>query len=218
MNTIDLSNYKHLLFDYDGLLVDSESLYYETWAQLLTEEGKQICKSFHRGKHESEVYEKIKPYLIEKIALKDISPHRQKRYDQMVSNGQLITMEGIKELLNIAYGRISMSIVSNSTYEVVVSGLSATGLDSYFQKLYCYNKDISRKPAPDLYKIALKDLNIKLSDCLAFEDSESGITSALMAKIPVIAIGTKDIQSFCIRHSIPWFRSAKDLIKQVQLD
>lgn len=208
---------KHILFDYDGILVDSENIYFQTWCSVLNEEGEKICANFHKGQHESEVYEKVKPYLKVDWPFEQISKYRKSLFDNIVFSKGLELISGIDILLEKLYKMFPLSIVSNSELKLVENGLEATGLKSYFINLYCFNETIKRKPMPDLYHLALADLKLKEKNVIAIEDSISGMESALKANIPVICIN-KDIsiKQFCQLHKIPYFQSPIELASSLK--
>jgi len=213
IDTFSLSNYSYFLLDYDGLIVDSEKLYYETWSKLLTKKGQVICKKFHHGKHESEVYKEVKEYLKKSLSLKEISTQRQSLFDQFVSQGRLELLDGIKELLNVLNNIAPMSIVSNSTVGIVKNGLKSMGIEKYFENLFCFNDKINRKPAPDLYNLALSTLKLKYYSTLALEDSSTGIMAAQSSRIPVICINSNpEMKEFCQRHKVRYYKVAKEIL------
>jgi len=213
MKTPNLNNFAHILFDYDGLLVDSEKLYFETWCLVLTDQGKEVCREFHEGKHESEVYEEVKPYLVKPMTLEEVSKYRKLMFDHLITKGRLELKNGIRELLERLKGTIPMSIVSNSTIDVVLTGLESTRLEGYFDKLFCYSANFKRKPAPDLYNAALSELKISKETVIALEDSKSGILSAKAAGIQVICINSDNmITQFCEENNVLRLESAFNLL------
>lgn len=219
MNKIDLRKYNHLLFDYDGLLVDTENLYYQAWCTFLTEEGKLLCKDILEGRREDEVYELVKSYLLNDITLEMLSREKTVVFNELVYNGGLQMKPGIKELLETAYRKFPLSIVSNSTLDIVQDGLKSLGLDRYFINLFCFSHEIKAKPAPDLYNMAINTLDIPKKRLVAFEDSKSGVLAAINSGIDVICINSYEkIQRFCKNKGIHLYASAYDVQSQLEVD
>jgi len=216
MNVLELNNVSHFLFDYDGLLVDSEKLYFETWCLVLTEEGQQVCHEYHEGKHESEVYEKVKRYLKEPMSLEEVSLCRKTQFDKLTVEGKLELIKGMKQLLEVLSSIAPMSIVSNSTIDVVKEGLLSTGVHDYFGNLFCYSTKVNRKPSPDLYNLAVDSLSLEKSTIWALEDSKSGILSAQEAGVPVICINpTSSMKNFCTDDNVPYFSSVAEFLAKI---
>ena len=205
--------YSHFLFDYDGLLVDTEKLYFETWCRVLTPEGQEICHHFHEGKHESEVYEKVRPYLIQPMTLEEVSAYRRIIFNKLISGGRLELMDGIKDLLVKLKNTASMSIVSNSRIDVVEAGIRNLGIKDYFSHLFCFSDEVDRKPSPDLYNLAISTLKLNKGSTLALEDAVSGIIAAQRAGVPVICINPSTLmKEYCRKHFVRYFKSAVDMI------
>ena len=205
--------YSHLLFDYDGLLVNSEKLYYQAWCHFLNDDGKEICKGCYEGNHESDTYKIVQQYLLEPISLDELSTRKKKIYDELVESGQLELMPGIKDVLSKLNNSIPMSVVSNSNRNVVSMGLKSTRLDGYFENLFCYSEKFNRKPAPDLYEYAISQLNLERSKLHTFEDSISGLVSAIECKIPVTCINSDShVAKYCADHAIDHYDSASDIL------
>lgn len=210
---------KHILFDYDGVIVDSEKIYYQTWCSILNEQGQKICKNFHRGHYESEVFQKVKPYLINDWSLEQVSNYRRKMFNEMVVNKQLELVPGIEVLLETLQLEAPLSIVSNSEHEEVNIGLEANGIKSFFKNFFCFIETIKRKPMPDLYLLALDRLKLKGNEVIAIEDSISGIKSAISAQIPVICInGLKQEKSYCKLRRIPFCKTPIGLVRKIKMN
>ena len=211
--TSGLSKYLHFLLDYDGLIVDTEKLYFKTWCEVLTEEGQKICRRFHEGRHESEVYEKVKLYLKKSMSLEEVSRYRKSMFKKLMDQGNLEPMDGIKMLLEKLKQIAPLSIVSNSTSAVVKEGLISTGLAGYFQKYICVNSRLQLKPAPDLYLKAVSVLDVDTRSLLALEDSTTGILSAQAAGVSVVCINPKQImQSVCLQYRVLYYKSPLDFL------
>lgn len=208
---------KHFLVDYDGLLLDTEKLYFQTWASLLNDEGTEICKKNHEGLHEEQVYDLVKNYLKTQLPLAEISKNRQEKFDEMVRQGNLSLLPGVQLMLSKLEARAPLSIVSNSTLDIVEHGLEATGINKYFFNKYCMCEGKKRKPAPDIYLEALHDLTLNKKDVLAIEDSKSGITAAREAGIRVICINQNlAMENFCLDLNIAYYPSADIFIHEFE--
>lgn len=206
---------RHFLLDYDGLLVDSEKVYFKTWSYFLTAEGIEICQKNHEGMYETEVFELVKNHLIDKgLSLNIISRKREEMFVQLCSEHCLSLVNGIRELLPALSNIAPLSVVSNSKIEIVQSGLRSNGILNYFHSFFCADGILSKKPSPDLYNLALNKLKVSRTNVLAFEDSMSGLLAAKKATIRVVCINTKkEIHEFCKINEIPCFSSPFEFIQ-----
>jgi HAD superfamily hydrolase (TIGR01509 family) len=180
---------KHVAFDYDGVLVDSEPLYLATWTELLTTPGAQICAKFHRGRHESEVFEHVRDYLLTPAqSLSEVSAHRARRYAELVEAGRLRLIPNMQRVIAQLARDCTLSVVSNSTRAEVDSQLVRFGLRDYFMHLSCWEQGIPRKPDPALYLALLEQANLDGAGVVAIEDSQSGFEASLHAGLRTIVL------------------------------
>jgi len=215
-NFFSLDTILHFLIDYDGFLVDSERLYFMAWCELLNDEGIEVCRDFHEGKHESEVYEKVKNYLKKPMTLPEVSEAKKVAYDNLIHQGKLQLTEGMKALLEKLKSVAPMSIVSNSTIEVVKAGVDSTGVAAYFERFFCYSEKHKRKPDPDLYNLALEELDLHNDSVLAFEDSISGILAAKAAGVSVVCINpSPKVEDYCRAEKVVYFKSAVTALNSI---
>lgn len=207
---------KHFLVDYDGLLVNTEDIYFQTWCAVLNQAGQERCRTFHKGRHEIEVYEWTKPFLLQPMALEEVSAQRIRLFDEIIHSGGLSLMSGIALLLQTLAHLAPLSIVSNSTEDVVEAGLKVTGIAAYFVSKYCFRQGLRRKPTADLYNAALGDLQLPPHAVIAFEDSPSGLLAALTANAPTVCIShDTSVAPLCAAHNIPRYTSADELLGDI---
>ena len=207
-----------LLLDYDGLIVDSEELYLETWLVVLDDVGKEICKNFDFGLREEDVYKLVCQYLIlDDKSLKSVSEFRKKHYNELVRLGRLNLIRGVDLLINYFSRKFELIVVSNSELDVVLHGLNQFSLADKFAGFICYAPNKSPKPDPYLYKEAISKFNLNSKKIIAFEDSISGLMAATRAGIPVVGVSSGNkIQSYCKDNYLPYFPSHLDLLSKLQ--
>ena len=174
-----------ILFDMDGLVLDSEVLYTRFWREAANALGypmtvEQSLGMRSLGKNLGQ------PYL-ESLFGPDVdyTTMRNKRIELMhvyVEEHGIPPKPGIFELLDYMEDNgITGAITSSSPMEFIEKHLSAVNLLHRFQKL-CSGHDIpNTKPAPDIYLLGAKELGLRPEECLALEDSPTGILSAYRA-------------------------------------
>lgn len=174
-----------ILFDMDGLVLDSEILYTRFWREAAHSLGYPMTVEQSLGMR-SLGKDRGQPYLESLFGPGiDYSTLRNKRIELMdvyVAEHGIPPKPGIFELLDYmeAHG-IAAAITSSSPMEFIRKHLSAVNLLHRFQKL-CSGHDIpNTKPAPDIYLLGAKELGLDPAECLALEDSPTGILSAYRA-------------------------------------
>ena len=174
-----------ILFDMDGLVLDSEVLYTRFWREAAVSMGYPMTHAQSLGMRS--LGKKLgQPYLESLFGPGiDYTTLRNKRIELMdtyVSLHGIPPKPGIYELLDAMEARgIPAAITSSSPMESIRRHLEAVGLLHRFQKL-CSGHDIPNgKPAPDIYLLGAKELGLAPEECLALEDSPTGILSAYRA-------------------------------------
>lgn len=174
-----------VLFDMDGLVLDSEVLYTRFWREAAAALGYPMTVEQSLGMR-SLGKSLGQPYLESLFGPGiDYTTLRNKRIERMeayVAEHGIAPKPGIYELLDyLEENHIAAAITSSSPMESIRKHLSAVNLLHRFQKL-CSGHDIPNgKPAPDIYLLGAKELGLKPEDCLALEDSPTGILAALRA-------------------------------------
>ena len=185
-----------ILFDMDGLVLDSEVLYTRFWREAAHSLGYPMTVEQSLGMR-SLGKDRGQPYL-ESLFGPDIdyTTLRCKRIELMeawVEIHGIPPKPGIFELLDYMDANgIAAAIASSSPMDSIQKHLSAVGLLHRFQKL-CSGHDIpNTKPAPDIYLLGAKELGLKPEECLALEDSPTGILSAYRAGCLPVMIPDQD--------------------------
>jgi len=174
-----------ILFDMDGLVLDSEALYTRFWREAANSMGFPMTVPQSLGMRS--LGKKLgQPYLENLFGpTVDYAALRSKRIELMdayVAEHGIATKPGIYELLDyMEQHGIVGAIASSSPMEFIERHLSSANLLHRFQKLCSGHTIPNGKPAPDIYLLAARELNLKPEECLALEDSPTGILSAYRA-------------------------------------
>jgi len=211
-----LGSAKAILLDYDGLLVDTESVYLRTWGEVLDAEGRRLCAGYHCGRHQSEVFEVVRAHVLPPFSgLDEVSAYRQRAFRRIINTEGICLMPGWADLLPVLLARCPVYVVSNSSSDDVEWGLGQAGFDGGLSGIFGYLPGAKRKPDPFLYDCARRQLGIDAADLVAFEDSTAGLLAAQAAGIPVICISQDDeAVEFAARRQIAHFESARAVLER----
>lgn len=180
---------KNIIFDFDGVLVDSEILVAKAFAKYMQKFGIEVDeKEFASlaGKKTVQVID----ILSKKYSIED----QQKFFTDIMDIASNIYM---KELTTVkgAYDfvsnlKLNMFIGSNSMKERIIDGLQRVKLDKYFQPKQVYSFDLvdKPKPDPDIYLEAIQDNNLIKNQTIIIEDSTVGVIAGVAAGVRVIGL------------------------------
>lgn len=183
---------KAVIFDLDGLLIDSEIISYKIYKEILQQFGydfsiEEYAQNFS-GKTEvnniTNLIDKYNlPWSIE-LGLKNVLEIENK----LIKKGVALK-EGAKELLqHLKDNNFKTAIASSSTENRALTILKQHNLIEYFNEFVFGHEVEHGKPNPDIFLKTCHKLSQKPQECLVLEDSEAGIQSAYSANIPVICI------------------------------
>ena len=180
---------KNIIFDFDGVLVDSEILVAKAFAKYMQNSGIDIDeKEFASlaGKKTVQVID----ILSKKYSIKD----QEKFFRdimEIASNiykKELATVRGAYDFVSNL--KLNMFIGSNSMKERIIDGLQRVKLDKYFKPEQVYSFDLvdNPKPDPDVYLKALEDNNLIKTETIIIEDSAVGVMAGVAANVKVIGL------------------------------
>jgi HAD superfamily hydrolase (TIGR01509 family) len=180
-----------LIFDMDGLLVDTEHLAYAAMDAFLAKHGLERRQEIHDqmlGRRLPEAVEIIRDGYGLSHPLTDlIEDYALMRRDALIGN--VVPLPGAVEI--VQFGReagLHVALASSGLKDQVLLSLSEAGLAGNFEVLVT-GDDVDRgKPAPDIYLKAAKLLDIDPSVCVVFEDAPAGIASAIAAGMHAVAV------------------------------
>jgi len=176
-----------VIFDCDGVLVDSEPIINRAHAQVLTACGyqiteEQLCERFC-GMSDAEMLG-----IIEHEWGRSLPPSYAERVGAMIEDGfgnSLVAIAGVAEALDSL--RLPVCVASSSVPEQIRRKLELTGLLARFgEDLFSATMVAHGKPAPDLFLYAAQQLAAARDRCLVIEDSLLGIEAAIAARMTAI--------------------------------
>ena len=180
---------KNIIFDFDGVLVDSEILVAKAFAKYMQNFGVVIDeKEFvnFAGKKTVQIIDILsQKYLIKDqqkffVDIMDIASNIYKK--------ELTTVEGAYDF--ISKSNLNLFIGSNSFKDRIIDGLERVELNKYFKPEQVYSFDLvdKPKPDPDIYLKAIEDNNLNKNHTIIIEDSVVGVKAGVSAGVKVIGL------------------------------
>ena len=202
--------YRALLFDLDGTLAETDSLHLPTWVDVLGPYGIEVDEAFYKenisGRSTGEIVRELLPDLPRDEG-REIGDAKEANFRERA--GELEPLPGLLDFLRKATERaLKTALVTNAPEENVEAILLALELGEYFDELVL-SEEVGRvKPDPAPYRVALDRLGLSPEEAVAFEDSISGISSAVGAGVPTVGIASTQDQETLRRAGA--FMVAKD--------
>ncbi|MDG2051328.1 MAG: HAD family phosphatase [Myxococcota bacterium] len=174
---------KALLWDNDGILVDTEPLYMGVTRDIMAEVGVGLSVdefreiSLERGQS---CFELVRNAGFEEVEIDRLRDRRDAAYHARVSSGVPL-MKGARETLEALHGKIPMAIVTSSHPEDLYAIHRAHALEVFFDAVVASGDYVRHKPHPDPYLEGAARLGVDPQSCVAVEDTQRGMRAALAA-------------------------------------
>ncbi|MEM7562028.1 MAG: HAD family phosphatase [Pseudomonadota bacterium] len=181
MSRIDL-----VIFDLDGLLVDSESLQFEAYHQVFAHHGAVINKAdwpkWHRL--EASAARWIEAHGLD-LDAEIIRDEKKTLYEALVAQ-KLELKPGAAQLIDDLAQHCRLCVASGSRLESIEACLDKFALTDKFEHLFSATLLKRKKPFPDVYLQALDEMKVGAENSVSLEDSLTGLQASLAADIPCV--------------------------------
>lgn len=185
-------NFDAVLFDFDGIVVDTEWAIYEAWRRTFQRHGHDLPIEIYTRCVGSDFDTWSPKVHLEDLTGNSFDWHQLDTDRQIEIEADLEKagpMAGVLPLLEkLTAEGVPMAVVSSSSHDWVDGWLERLNLRHYFQTTVCRGDAPRIKPAPDLWLEALRQLDKPASRCLAIEDSLNGVKSSKEAGLTVWAV------------------------------
>jgi HAD superfamily hydrolase (TIGR01509 family) len=214
-----LMKLKAVIFDLDGVLVDTEALHYRAWVEALKKFGVKFTEKEYMD-YVGQGIRQIAHDLAERYGLdfdKFFSERRRLGSEIIDAEKKPRIMPFAKEALEFfRESKMKMALASGGYRDGVDTKVSRSGLAGYFGAIVSLSDVGYGKPHPDVYIEASKMLGVRPEECLAFEDTAAGVQSAKSAGMTCFAIPNRftENQDFSIADRV--FPSLKEAMAHVK--
>lgn len=186
---------KGVIFDMDGLIFDTEQLYYAGAQKAADKFGIPYDKDLYLdllGISDEEVIKRYHEMFDHKFGKTQVSDFIAASYENtkmMFASGQAVLKPGVMELLAyLQAAKIDWIIASSNQRKVIDELLFRADLSKHFPKIVSCEDVLRAKPDPAIFLAAQAILGTKKAETLVLEDSQNGVLAAFRANIPVIMI------------------------------
>lgn len=181
-----------LIFDFDGLILDTESPEYQSWSEIFAEHGGELplekwAVAIGTAAGVFDPYAELERQIGRPVGRSELRSRRRARTLALLEG--MPVLPGVTEYLEEARVEgLKLGVASSSPSEWVEGHLSRLGLTAYFGCIQCMRAPFRAKPHPDLYQGVLESLGVSPAHAIALEDSPNGILAAKRAGLFCVAV------------------------------
>jgi beta-phosphoglucomutase-like phosphatase (HAD superfamily) len=200
MNDSQFAPPKAILFDLDGLIVDTEPLHFRAFQVLLARRGialpEEVMPSLIGFDQVTNLTDLKQTYHLPE-SVGDLLRERMQVYEEIILTATIPPLAGFWELGDAAQSLgLKRAVVTSSTQRqvhIILTRLFETAhrdsdYSSFFDTVVTGDDVAETKPAPDLYLLAPRRLGLTPADCLALEDTSAGVSAAVAAGVRCLAV------------------------------
>ncbi|MBK1789555.1 HAD family hydrolase [Persicirhabdus sediminis] len=200
MSLPDFSDIQAVLFDFDGLILDTEWPIYTSWLRLYQREGQDLPVQMYAQCIGSGFHTWSPEAYLEELTGKEFDWEKENAARQIELEADIETQDllpGIKQtLIGLKQKGIICAVVSSSSHAWVDRWVSHHQLDEFFLTTVCREDANQIKPAPDLYLEGAKQVGIKPAHCLVIEDSQNGVLAGAEAGMRTVVVPSRLTQHY----------------------
>jgi beta-phosphoglucomutase len=191
---LDNMNYKAVLFDMDGVIVDSEPLHVAAFQATLKNYGHDLTdeqyKQHFAGRTDEAGFKQYFDFIDETVELPVIMDEKAKAYLELAAD-QLVPYPGVIEFIrDLAEHKVPLALVTGSLRVEAEVTLKAFGITDLFNAIIAAEDTSQSKPNPEGYLKGAKALGFEPADCIVIEDAPSGVKAASAAGVCCLAVTT----------------------------
>ncbi len=171
-----------IIFDMDGLLVDSEITTYELYCEICEREGRALDKDFYYGllgTNGAHIQHELGKYMgSEPLAIKIIAEMHD-RLGDMFREGRVPTKKGALSLMeDLKEKGYKLAVATSSSRHRATEILELAGILPLLDGMACGDEVTNSKPHPEIFLKAAKAIGVRPEEAVVLEDSENGIIGA----------------------------------------
>jgi beta-phosphoglucomutase len=198
MNGLSLPPFRAAILDMDGLVVDSEPTYCEAWQRAAAEQGCLLSEAFLLGlfgRHADAVEAALRGELGAAFERESFYRSAEQHWLDHLENHGLNRMPGLEALLAVFRQRgVPYALATNSDAPYARLCLRHAGLEAEFGLVVTRDQVRQGKPAPDVFLEAARRLGVPPEQCLALEDSATGLAAARAAGTITVLVQRREAE------------------------
>ncbi len=183
---------KLVIFDMDGLMFDTEKIYFRAWSKIMSQYNYKFDfevykKLMARNSHDMEII--LKGLYGNEFEFEEINQKRRKEADEIIEFEGINHKKGLTNLLDfLDQNQIKKIVATSSAREKALRYLKKADVLDRFDNIVCGSDVTKSKPNPEIFEKAAEVYKTRKENCIVLEDSENGVRAAYNGNMKCIFI------------------------------
>jgi beta-phosphoglucomutase family hydrolase len=183
-----------VIFDWDGVVIDSSAQHERSWELLAAETGRTLPDGHFKrgfGKKNFAVISQVLGWSHDPAEIDRLGDRKEELYRGLIRDQGVRVLPGVRDLLAALKAEgVPRAVGSSTPRENIDAIFAVTGLDEFFDAVVSAHDVVHGKPAPDVFLKAATALGADPSDCVVVEDALVGLEAARAAGMTRLAVAT----------------------------
>jgi beta-phosphoglucomutase family hydrolase len=179
-----------VIFDMDGVIVDSARYHYLTWCTMLRRRGREYPWEEFQTNFGRRTDMQVRRILgdISDVEIAAFVKEKDILFREIVGQ-EIVAFPGVIDLIRaLKHGGNKIAVGSSSPKETVHLIVSKLGVKDEFDTIVCGSEVTEGKPSPQIFLLAAKKMGVEPADCVVIEDAEVGVTAAKKGGMRAVAV------------------------------
>lgn len=178
---------KAVLFDMDGVIFDTESVYLDAWTKVFHKYGYVLTRDIYisvMGTGRKNVIKKFLDVYGQDLPILEMYKEKDEIVAEAIEKGQVSIKIGVMEILNyLKENKYKLALATSAKKDRVAKQLKDANFEEVFDDIVCGDEVANSKPDPEVFLKAAEKLSMHPENCLVIEDSAAGVKAAYNAKM-----------------------------------
>ncbi len=194
--SMKMNKYKAVIFDLDGTLIDSMSIWRKVDREFLGKRGIEVPKDLFEHLPQGNSYNQTAQYFKDRFLLPDSVEEIMNEWTEAVRwhyKHDMTLKDNVQTVLNwLCIKQIPIAIGTSNHEDLTTLALTQHNIMSFFKTIVTGTHDMKGKPFPDIFLKTANELSVEPESCIVIEDTLNGIRAAKSAGMYAIAIYDED--------------------------
>ena len=183
-----------VIFDWDGVIIDSEPHHQQSWERLAEELGRPLPEGYFKksfGMKSERIIPEILQWSNDPVEIRAITDRKAALYREIMKKEGVAPLPGAEPFLHrLKNDSIPCAVASSTPRQNIACVLERIDLQHFFRDIVAAEDVTHGKPHPEIFLLAARRLGLPADRCVVFEDSQVGIEAGLAAGMKVIGVAT----------------------------